>query len=157
KDKGAEALLKRARAGEDFAKLAKDNSEDRGSKDKGGEYQFPRGQMVPEFEAAAFSLKTNEVSDIVTSQFGYHIIKLSEKIPAKKVELAKVAPKVKDYLAQQQMQKRQQEIQDYMTKLKKDADVQILDEKLKPQAAEGINALPPGHPGVQPAKKPEPK
>ena len=55
------------------------------------------------------------------------------------------------------MQKRQQEIQDYMTKLKKDADVQILDEKLKPQAAEGINALPPGHPGVQPAKKPEPK
>ena len=82
-----EGLLKRARAGEDFAKLAKEYSEDPGSKDKGGEYKFPRGQMVPEFEAAAFSLKTNQVSDIVTTSFGYHIIKLSEKIPAQKVEL----------------------------------------------------------------------
>ena len=81
-----EGLLKRARAGEDFAKLAKEYSEDPGSKDKGGEYKFPRGQMVPEFEAAAFSLGTNQVSDIVTTRFGYHIIKLSEKIPARKVE-----------------------------------------------------------------------
>jgi len=54
--------LKRARAGEDFAKLAKEYSEDPGSKDKGGEYKFGRGQIgVPEFEAAAFSLKTNQI------------------------------------------------------------------------------------------------
>src|SRR5262249_36535838 len=79
KRKKAEELLKRARAGEDFAKLARENSEDPGSKDRGGEYQFSRGQMVPEFETAAFSLKTNEVSEIVTTQYGYHIIKLSEK------------------------------------------------------------------------------
>ena len=91
KRKEMEGLLKRARAGEDFAKLAKEYSEDPGSKDKGGEYTFPRGQMVPEFEAAAFSLNTNQVSDIVTTRFGYHIIKLSEKIPAQKVEFAKVA------------------------------------------------------------------
>src|SRR5262249_35491684 len=108
KRKDAEAILKRARAGEDFAKLAKENSEDPGSTDKGGEYTFSRGQMAPEFEAAAFSLKTNEVSDIVTTQYGYHIIKLNEKIPAKKVELAKVSPNIKDYLAQEQMRKRQQ-------------------------------------------------
>ncbi len=133
KKKKAEEILKRARAGEDFAKLAKENSEDPGSKDKGGEYQFARGQMVPEFEAAAFSLKTNEVSDIVTTQFGYHIIKLSEKIPAKKVEMAKVAPEIKDYLKQQQMQKRQQDLQDYLDKLKKDSAVEILDESLKPK------------------------
>ena len=57
KHKQMEGILKRARAGEDFAKLAKEYSEDPGSKDKGGEYTFPRGQMVPEFEAAAFSLE----------------------------------------------------------------------------------------------------
>jgi len=131
KHKLAEDLLKRARGGEDFAKLARQYSEDPGSKDKGGEYQFPRGQMVPEFESAAFSLKTNEVSEIVTTTFGYHIIKLSEKIPAKKVEFAKVAPDIREYLKQQQMQKRQQELKDYLAKLQKDAKVEILDEKLK--------------------------
>jgi peptidyl-prolyl cis-trans isomerase C len=131
KHKKAEEVLKRAKAGDDFAKLAKENSEDPGSKDKGGEYQFARGQMVPEFEAAAFSLKPNQVSDIVTTQFGYHIIKLSEKMPARKVELAKVAPDIKDYLKSQQLQKRQQDLQDYMQKLKKDFNVEVLDESLK--------------------------
>jgi peptidyl-prolyl cis-trans isomerase C len=131
KHKKAEELLKRARAGEDFAKLAKENSEDPGSKDKGGEYQFARGQMVPEFESAAFSLKTNGISDIVTTQYGYHIIKLSEKIPAKKVELAKVSSEVKDYLKQEQLKKHQQELQDYLQNLKKDAGVEILDDSLK--------------------------
>jgi peptidyl-prolyl cis-trans isomerase C len=141
----AEELLKRARAGEDFAKLARENSEDPGSKDNGGEYQFPRGQMVPQFEAAAFSLKTNEISDIVTTQYGYHIIKLTEKIPAKKVELAKVEADIKDYLKQQQMQKRQQDLQDYLDKLKKDCSIQILDENLKPKdaSAEPPRIIPP--------------
>ena len=133
KHKKAEEVLKRARAGEDFAKLAKENSEDPGSKDKGGEYQFARGQMVPEFETAAFSLKTNQVSDIVTTAYGYHIIKLSEKIPAKKIELAKVSPEIKEYLKQQEMQKHQQDLQKYLDKLKKDSGVQILDERLKLQ------------------------
>lgn len=140
KHKKAEDLLKRARAGEDFAKLAKENSDDPGSRDKGGEYQFARGQMVPEFEAAAFSLKTNEVSDIVTTQYGYHIIKLSEKIPAKKVELAKVSSEIKDYLKQQQMQSRQQDLQTFLEKLKKDSHVEILDESLKPTETAGADA-----------------
>jgi len=131
KHKKAEEVLKRAKAGEDFAKLAKEYSEDPGSKDKGGEYQFSRGQMVPQFETAAFSLKTNEVSDIVTTQFGYHIIKLSEKIPAKKVELSKVAPDIKEYLKQQLAQKRSEDVQQYMTNLKKEYGVEILDDNLK--------------------------
>jgi peptidyl-prolyl cis-trans isomerase C len=139
KRKKAEELLKRARDGEDFAKLAKEYSDDPGSKDKGGEYQFARGQMVPEFEAAAFSLKPNAVSDIVTTQFGYHIIKLSEKIPAKKVEMAKVASDIKDFLKQQQMQKRQQDLQDYLDKLKKDCGVEILDESLKAKETAGAS------------------
>ena len=78
--KKAQDLLDRIRKGEDFAKLAKENSDDPGSKDKGGEYDFfRRGKMVPEFDKAAFALKPGEVSDLVETQFGFHIIKLEER------------------------------------------------------------------------------
>ena len=80
--KKIEDLLKRARAGEDFAELAKQYTDDTASKSKGGEYTFPRGQMMPSFEQAAFSLEVGQISDIVETPYGYHIIKLSEKIPA---------------------------------------------------------------------------
>jgi parvulin-like peptidyl-prolyl isomerase len=143
KHKQIEDILKRARAGEDFAKLAKEFSEDPGSKDNGGELTFPRGQMVPEFETAAFSLNTNQVSEIVTTVYGYHIIKLSEKIPARKVELAKVADLVKQNLALQAIQK---QFPAYYDKIQKGAGVQILDEKLKP--TENPGGLPAGHPPV---------
>jgi peptidyl-prolyl cis-trans isomerase C len=154
KRKDIDGLLKRARAGEDFAKLAKEYSEDPGSKDKGGEYKFPRGQMMPEFEAAAFSLKTNQVSDVVTTSYGYHIIKLSEKFPAQKVDYAKAASDIKDGLAAQAMQK---QFPDYIKALKKDAAVEILDEKLKIKEAPEAAGLPAGHPPVQPAKQPAAK
>src|ERR1035441_7982101 len=150
KHKEMEGLLKRARAGEDFAKMAKEYSEDPGSKDKGGEYTFPRGQMVPEFEAAAFSLGTNQVSDIITTRFGYHIIKLLEKIPAKKIEYAKALTNIKDGLTQQALQK---QFPDYIAKLKKDAGVEILDEKLKAQQL----PEPPTTPDSQPPAKPTAK
>jgi parvulin-like peptidyl-prolyl isomerase len=130
KRKQIEEILKRARGGEDFAKLAREFSEDPGSKDQGGEYTFPRGKMVPPFESAAFSLNTNQISDIVTTQFGYHIIKLSEKIPAQKVELAKVADDLKEQLKQRAIQ---EELKEYMPKLMAEANVEILDEKLKPR------------------------
>ena len=150
KHKEMEGLLKRARAGEDFAKLAKENSEDPGSKDKGGEYTFPRGQMVPEFEAAAFSLGTNQVSDIITTRFGYHIIKLSEKIPAKKVEFEKALPDIKDGLTQQELQK---QFPDYIAKLKTESNVEILDEKLKAQELPTATALPASRPPVKSSAK----
>ena len=130
KRKQMEEILKRARAGEDFAKLAKEYSEDPGSKDRGGEYKFPRGKMVPAFESTAFSLTTNQISDIVTTQFGYHIIKLYEKIPAQKIELAKVADDLKEQLKQRAIQ---EQLKDYIPKLMQEANVEILDEQLKPR------------------------
>lgn len=146
KRKIADDLLKRARGGEDFAKLAKEFSDDPGSKDNGGEYTFPRGQMVPEFEAAAFSLGTNQISDVIGTQFGYHIIKLSEKIPARKVELDKISEDLKEGLKQQEMQKL---LPDYFAKLLKEANLEILDEKIK--AASELK--PPTKPGAPADKK----
>jgi parvulin-like peptidyl-prolyl isomerase len=125
--KTAEEVLKKAKDGADFGKLAKEYSDDPGSKDKGGEYTFPRGQMVPPFEAAAFSLKTNEISGIVTTSFGYHIIKVYEKVPAKKVDYDKVAPDLKQFLSNQEIQKL---LPDYSKKLRAEAKVEILDKEL---------------------------
>lgn len=88
--KKAEGILVKARGGEDFAALAKEHSEDPGSKDKGGEYTFGRGRMVKPFEDTAFSLEVGKISDPVETTFGYHIIKLSEKIPAKVTEFDEV-------------------------------------------------------------------
>ena len=125
----AEKILQRAKTGEDFAKLAKEFSEDPGSKDKGGEYTFARGEMVPEFEAAAFSMKTNQVSDLVTTPYGYHIIKLFEKIPAQRMEYAKVENEIKERLQVMEIQK---QLPDYLEKLKQEAGVKIKGEKEVP-------------------------
>ncbi len=129
KRKEAEALLKRARAGEDFAKLAREYSDDTVSKARGGEYTFAHGQMVPEVEAAAFAMNPNQIGDIVTSRYGYHIIKVIEKIPAHKVQFADALSDIKDGLAQQAIE---QQFPEYIATLRKEAGVQILDEKLKP-------------------------
>jgi parvulin-like peptidyl-prolyl isomerase len=160
KKKAAEDLLKKARAGDDFAALAKQYSEDDGSKNNGGEYVFSRAEMVPAFSAAAFSLGTNQVSEVVTTQYGYHIIKLYEKSPARKAALKDdvvFMPPPKRYLVVKdhwigepdamvgatnltslirmtlENQELQKQIPEYLAKLQKDANVEILDERLKPE------------------------
>src|SRR5579862_2634082 len=128
KKKELEDILKRARAGEDFKQLVEQYSEDPTSKDKGGEYSIARGQTLPEFEAAAFSLNTNQISDVVTTSGGYHLIKLLDKIPAKKLDFASVADNLKKALIQQKSAKLAPA---YLAALRKQADVEILDPDLK--------------------------
>jgi peptidyl-prolyl cis-trans isomerase D len=79
----ANDILKQVRGGADFAALAKQHSEDPGSKEKGGEYEVVRGQTVPAFEQAAFSLKPKEFGNLVKTEYGYHIMQVLEKEPAK--------------------------------------------------------------------------
>jgi peptidyl-prolyl cis-trans isomerase C len=125
----AQEILKRAKAGEDFAKLAREFSEDPAVKDNKGEYRFSRGdQYVEEFKAASFSLSSNQVSDIVTTLFGYHIIKQLEKIPSRKVPISEVSDRIGDFLKGRQIREKAPA---YLQKLLKDAKVEILDEKLK--------------------------
>jgi len=117
----ANELKARADKGEDFAALVKQYSDDPGSKSKGGEYTFSKGQMVPEFEAASFSMKVNQISDPVETTFGYHIIKLLEKMPASTEEFAKAESSIHEYLTEQGLPA-------YFDKLKAAADVKILDQ-----------------------------
>lgn len=166
KYKQAEELLKRAKAGEDFSKLAKEYSDDPGIKVNNGEYTFSKEDpFVPEFKAAAFSLsKTNPISDIVTTVFGYHIIKLLDKIPAKVEPYSGPETKtvfrkpdgeyatIHDVLTNQAMQEK---IPAFIDRLRKEADVKILDESLKsadamvPAGAAGTN----GQAAPQPVEK----
>ena len=128
KKKQLEDILKRARAGEDFKKLVMQYSEDPTSKEKGGDYTIARGQTLPEFEAAAFSLNTNQISDVVTTTGGYHVIKLLEKLPAKKLDFASVTDNLKKALIQQKSAKLAPA---YLAALRKQGGVEILDPDLK--------------------------
>ena len=99
-----EAVIKRAQAGEDFAKLAKEVSEDTANAANGGDLGFVgAGDLVPQFEQAAFALKKGEISPApVRTPFGYHAIKLLDVKEGGKAPLKDVAPKIKDKLAAEQ-------------------------------------------------------
>jgi len=87
KAEDAQKVLARLKAGEDFARIAKEVSLDIGSAESGGDLGwFPRGSMVPEFEEVAFKLQKGQVSDVVKSPFGYHIIQLIEKDASRELD-----------------------------------------------------------------------
>jgi peptidyl-prolyl cis-trans isomerase D len=101
----AEGVLKRVKAGEDFAALAKQYSEDDSNKDKGGDLDyFGRGTMVPEFDTAAFAMKAGDISDLVKTSFGFHIIKLVDHRLATTKPLAEMRTEIEDQLKWQKAQ-----------------------------------------------------
>lgn len=100
----AEEVKKKLESGEDFAELAKEYSTDEGSKESGGDLgYFPRGAMVAEFEERAFSLKIDEISEPVKSQFGYHIIKVEDKKEEKEATLEEHKDDIRNILLEEKL------------------------------------------------------
>ncbi len=119
----AEEVLQRLKKGEDFAKLAAEVSDDTGTKAKGGDLDFfPKGTMIPAFDEAAFSLKPGELSKVVETEYGYHIIKVEEKKAALLEPYEKIAEKVKDQALQEM---RKAAATEFVEKALKNAKVEI--------------------------------
>lgn len=107
--KRAEDLLKQVRGGADFADLAKKNSEDTVSAAKGGDLGvIVRGQTVPNFEQAAFTLKPNEISDLISTEYGFHIIQVQEKQAARTRPFEEVKAELASELKKQTVYDRMQ-------------------------------------------------
>jgi len=122
--KKAGELLAKVKAGGDFAELAKKNSQDEGSAVKGGDLDFfSKGAMVPEFDKVAFELQPGQISDLVKSQYGYHIIKVTDRRAATVKTLADVRTQIEDQLRYEQAQTAAQKLADEVAaELKKPAD-----------------------------------
>lgn len=122
--KQAGEILAKAKGGADFAELAKKYSQDESNAAKGGDLDyFGRGQMVPEFDAAAFSMQPGQISDLVKTQYGYHIIKMVDKKAATQRPLSEVRAQIEDQLKWEQAQAQAQKTADDIAKdLKKPAD-----------------------------------
>lgn len=118
----AEALLKRVKAGEDFAALAKANSTCPSAAQGGNLGYFSKGQMVPEFESVAFSLKPGDTSEIVETKFGYHIIKVLDIKPAGTIPFSEAKKEIVNFLKVNAIQ---QGINLLVEKLHKEAKIVI--------------------------------
>jgi len=115
--KQAEAVLARAKAGEDFAKLANQYTEEEVGKTRGGDLDFfGRGQMAKEFEDTAFALKPGQISDIVKTNFGLHIIKTTDHKPEAKRPLEEVKAQIEDQLKWERAQNEAQRLADDLDK-----------------------------------------
>jgi peptidyl-prolyl cis-trans isomerase C len=154
KDKRAQidAALALVKGGEKFADVAKKVSEDPGTAEKGGDLgYFAPGRMVPEFDTVAFSLKSNEVSGVVTTQFGYHIIQVTGRKPAQTIAFDDVQDRLIDYLKQR---KGGEVMRTYVADLRQVAKVEVL---LPPAAVEPPSAsIPLGGTSVQTPPVPAP-
>lgn len=124
-EKTANEIMEKIKAGEDFAELAKEYSTDPGSGANGGELGFfTKGMMVQPFEEAAFSLEIGEISDPVESQFGFHIIKVTDRVDHTFEES-------KDRIQQHLIQQNKKSSQDVEKFIFDSADIKVLDSKYK--------------------------
>jgi len=121
----AEDILKQAKSGADFAELAKKYSEDEASAKNGGDLDyFGRGRMVPEFDQAVFAMEPGQISDLVKTQYGYHIIKLIDKKNAATRPLQDVRQQIVDQLAYEKAQTQASDLADSLAKqISKPADL----------------------------------
>jgi foldase protein PrsA len=119
----ADKLLAQLKKGADFATLAKENSKDPGTASRGGDlgYITPTDQIVPEFKDAAFSMKVGETSAPIKTQFGYHIIRVTAKSPAKPAEF----DAQKEYIREQLIEEKSRSYDDVIADLRKQSKVQI--------------------------------
>ena len=144
----AEAVLAEVKKNPDnFAKIAQQKSDDKGSAERGGELGFfPREAMVKEFADAAFALKPNTISDLVKTDYGYHIIKVTDRMEAGQTPFAKVKDELKFFL---ETQKQIGVLRNLTASLMKNADIKYLDSNYDP--AKAVIETP------QPVKKEEAK
>jgi hypothetical protein len=174
----AEQLLQRIKNGEDFGELAKQYSDDPGSKEKGGDLDMkPRYTFVPEFEEAAWKLQPGQVSEIVTTDFGLHIIKMIERKPAPDLT-PEITARLKDTLSQRRFEKAVDEIAkknpvtlpaDFTVAKPEMPEMPMMDphgggsphggppQGGPPQGDEGMEPPPATKPAPKPAAKPEAK
>ncbi len=116
-------IRERIQAGEDFAEMAREYSED-GSASQGGRLgTFGRGQMVPEFEEVAFSLEVGELSTVVETRFGYHLVQVTEKTPEQTVPFEDARDNIEEFLLEDT---RNQVAQEYVMDLRESARVERL-------------------------------
>jgi peptidyl-prolyl cis-trans isomerase C len=119
-----DVIRARLEQGEKFADVARQVSEDPGSKERGGDLgAFPRGRMVPEFDEAAFTLKTNQLSGVITTQFGYHLLLVTDRKPARDVSFEEAQADIGRMLTGQ---KQAEVIRQYTEQLRAKAKVEVL-------------------------------
>jgi peptidyl-prolyl cis-trans isomerase C len=115
-------LQRRVREGEDFAELAKENSECPSSENGGELGYFERGKMVQEFEEAAFSTAVGSISDVVQTDYGYHLVKVTDKIEPGVIAFETVKDDLKDFMLQQKVQVA---VSAFLDSLKNDAEIEM--------------------------------
>ena len=130
--KKAEDVLKQARSGAKFEDLAKKYTEDPGTKDKGGDLGWlVQGQTVPEFEKAAFSLQKGQISDLVRTQYGFHIIKVIDKETARTKSFDEVKESLRAPLLLSQADKQASDTADQMSAAIRQSNKTSLDDLAK--------------------------